>query len=131
MVNLKHSSVLMVTPNRVIQLDVLNAFLHSTVDVDIYMRQPAGFCTNSNLVCKLNKALYGLVQSPLLWQQEIHSTLTIMDFLQSAYSNCIYFYHSGDTWCLLIVYVDNILVTSNNTSFIDSVIGFLNKRYNV
>ena len=117
--------------SHVIQFDVLNAFLHSTVDVDIYMRQPAGFCTNPNLVCKLNKALYGLVQSPLLWQQEIHSTLTIMDFLRSAYSNCIYFYHSGDTWCLLIVYVDDILVTSNNTSFIDSVIGFLNKRYSV
>ena len=27
--------------------------------------------------------------------------------------------------------MDNILVTSNNTSFIDSVIGFLNKRYGV
>lgn len=44
------------------QLDVKTAFLHGTIDEDIYMEQPEGYVVEGqeNKVCKLVKSLYGL-----------------------------------------------------------------------
>jgi histone deacetylase 1/2 len=44
------------------QLDVKNAFLHGTLIEAVYCIQPAGFVDSScpNLICRLNKSLYGL-----------------------------------------------------------------------
>lgn len=49
------------------QLDVKNAFLHGTIDEEIYMKLPRGFTQNNGLVCKLNRFLYDLKQAPRAW----------------------------------------------------------------
>jgi hypothetical protein len=48
------------------QMDVVTAFLNGTFTEEIYMKQPDGFISpgNEDLVCKLNRSLYGLKQSP-------------------------------------------------------------------
>jgi len=46
-------------------IDISYAFTNSDIDVDIYMKQPEGFWQGEkDIVCKLNKSLYGLKQSP-------------------------------------------------------------------
>jgi hypothetical protein len=44
------------------QLDVKNAFLHGTLSKTVYCSQPTGFVdpAHPQLVCRLNKSLYGL-----------------------------------------------------------------------
>jgi hypothetical protein len=48
------------------QYDVTNAFVHATLDRDIYMRMPRGYWKPGTLL-KLLKALYGLRILLLLW----------------------------------------------------------------
>ena len=44
------------------QMDVSTVFLNGDLQEEIYMKQPEGYVKQGqeNLVCKLNKSLYGL-----------------------------------------------------------------------
>ena len=44
---------------------------------------------------------------------------------------CIYKKVSGSSVAFLILYVDDILLIGNNTEFLDSIKGYLNKNFSV
>jgi hypothetical protein len=46
------------------QPDVKTVFLHGVLEEEIYMRQPHGYESLSENVCKHDKALYALKQEP-------------------------------------------------------------------
>ena len=52
------------------QIDFDTAFLNAQVEEDIYMKQPDGFHVGApDVVCKLNKAIYGLKQASRQWNK--------------------------------------------------------------
>ena len=61
------------------QYDVTNAFVHATMDREVYMRMPRGY-QKPGTILQINKALYGLRISQLLWQKEFTTTLQALDF---------------------------------------------------
>lgn len=69
------------------QYDVTNAFVHATMDREVYMRMPRGY-QKPGTILQVNKALYGLRISPLLWQKEFTTTLKALDFKTVPHEPC-------------------------------------------
>ena len=67
------------------KLDVYNAFLNVDLAEDVFIEQPTGFIsfTAPTHVCKFNKSLYGLKQSPRASYNKLSSCLLQWGFSSS------------------------------------------------
>ena len=104
------------------QLDVKNAFLNGILEEEVYMRLPPGFETGKNKVCKLKKALYGLKQSPRAWFNRFGKVIKGFGYIQSQADHTLFHKQSlTGKISVIIVYVDNIIVTGNDQEAISEL----------
>ena len=98
------------------QLDISNAFLHGDLKEDVFMIQPPGFCDPQfpSHVCKLRKSLYGLKHAPRAWFDKLFTTLISLGFQHST-SDASLFVLKAPVLVIVLVYVDDILVTGPNS----------------
>ena len=97
------------------QLDVKNAFLNGVLEETVYMKLPPGFEKGKHQVCKLKKALYGLKQSPRAWFNRFGTVVKGFGYTQSQADHTLFYKHSvSGKISILIVYVDDIIVTGND-----------------
>jgi hypothetical protein len=100
------------------QMDVVTAFLHPTIDEEVYMEVPEGYdkeYPRDEWVCKLNKAIYGLKQASHTWYKDIDGFLLSLGFTRSNYDSNLYM--MANSGVILLLYVDDILLFSTlNTS---------------
>ena len=92
------------------------------------MDQPQGFTDTDhpNHVCRLRKAIYGLKQEPQAWYNELKHFLLTFGFLNSTAALFILCYIAVTIY--LLVYVDDIIITSNNPLAIQHFITLLSAR---
>jgi hypothetical protein len=77
---------------------VSNAFLHGFLSEDVYMQQLPGFedPRYPSHVCKLQRSLYGLKQSPRAWYARLSDRLAQLGFVPSkADTSLVIFNHDG------------------------------------
>lgn len=106
------------------QLDVKNAFLNGVLSKPVYMAQPPGFVDpqHPTHVCCLKKALYGLRQAPLAWYTRFSGFLLSLGFRQSHTDTSLFFLHRGSSIFILLLYVDDIILTGNDTPLLHKFI---------
>lgn len=109
------------------QIDVTSAFLHGELSDDIYMEVPEGVQFSGDKVCKLKRSIYGLKQSPRIWNEKLHKYLISLGFNQSKSDYCVYYHETNnfeDNFYILI-YVDNILLITKNQDRLNHLKGKL------
>ena len=98
------------------QLDVKNAFLNGDLEYEVHMEIPPKFETSSNYnkVCKLQKSLYGLHQSPKAWFDKFMKVVKKHQHQQGqAYHTLFTKQSSKGRIVILIVYVDDFILTGD------------------
>lgn len=80
------------------------------------MDTPLGYTSNSKnkVVCKLQRALYRLKQSPRAWFGRFSVAMKKYGFQQSNLNHTLFLKHQGGKVTVLIIYVDDIIITGNN-----------------
>lgn len=95
-------------------LDVKNAFLNGKLEHELYMAQPEGFIDQEHphYVCRLNKTVYGLKQSPREWYNTIKPVLVSVGVVPSHTDNGLFSGIVDGDIVLLAIYVDDIFIAS-------------------
>jgi hypothetical protein len=108
------------------QYDVTNAFVHAAIDREIYMRMPSGY-QKPGTILKVQKALYGLRISPLLWQKEFTSSLTQLGFSMVPHEPCCMIKDR----VIIFFYVDDIILAYHKSKEDDAhrIVKSLKEKY--
>jgi hypothetical protein len=100
------------------EIGISNAFLHGFLEESAYMQQPPGFQdpSRAQFVCKLNKAIYVLKQSPRTWYSRLSDRLCQLEFHSSAADTSLFVFHSANLTIYMLVYVDDIVIVSSSST---------------
>ncbi|TFY51717.1 hypothetical protein EVJ58_g10419, partial [Rhodofomes roseus] len=84
-----------------------------------------------NWVCLLKKAIYGLKQASRQWNAKIHKSLLDLGFKRTYSDAGIYVFsrESEGHTCLIILYVDDLLLMGDSKLFIDNIKQRLSLEY--
>ena len=100
----------------IIMLDVKTAFLQSPIDTPTYVRQAPGYekldATGKPFVMKLKQAVYGLRTASRVWHLTLDKALRLLGFKGTKTDPCMYILQIEGGYCILTIYVDDILLTS-------------------
>uniref|UniRef100_A0A0A9YB70 Copia protein n=1 Tax=Lygus hesperus TaxID=30085 RepID=A0A0A9YB70_LYGHE len=115
---------------RIHQMDVKAAFLKGVLKEPVYIKVPEGVnCDRDRMVCKLTKSLYGLKNAPKSWNDVLNSELLQLSFERCLVDPCLYFMKNACTY--LLVWVDDILLFSNNDKEADSIKNALKEVFDI
>lgn len=68
---------------------------------------------NGTVTVVLRKALYGCLQSAVLWYKEIRTTLEAIGYTVNPYDICVFNKRTEDIQGTILLYVDDLFITSN------------------
>ncbi|CAM8900416.1 unnamed protein product [Rhodiola kirilowii] len=113
------------------QMDVKTGFLNGDIDEVIYMVQPENFeCGDSkNMVCKLRKSIYGLKQASCHWYFKFYQVIISYGFEANLMDACEYHKFCGSKFIFLVLYVDDILLATNDVMLLHDTKKFLSNNF--
>lgn len=113
------------------QMDVKTTFLNGVLHKEVYMKQPEGAEEGNDLVCKLQRALYGLKQSSRVWYEKIDSYFCQKGFQRCQFDTSIFFKRVKGHFVVIALYVDNIIMIGNCQDMIDKCKKELNVTFDM
>ncbi|KRX69779.1 Retrovirus-related Pol polyprotein from transposon TNT 1-94 [Trichinella sp. T6] len=121
------------------QLDFVSAYLNGEIEEEIYMEIPEKRdevlkCSKvkQNLdgkVCRIRKSLYGLKQSGRQWYKKLDEKLSQYGLKATSGDPCVYFERRGRELAIAAMYVDDVIIASNNTARLNELKKALAKSF--
>jgi hypothetical protein len=111
------------------QMDVKTAFLNGDLEEEVYMKQPDDFDDDSKRACKLKKSIYGLKQASRQWYIKFHKVITSFGFIENLVDQCVYLKVNGSKVIFLVLYVDDILLVSNDLGLLHETKQLLSQSF--
>ena len=95
------------------------------------MEQPLGFIAQGEIgkVCRYRKSLYGLKQRPYAWFGKFSKAVEEFGMQKSKSDHSVFYKNSGSGIILLVVYVDDIVITGSDSKGIKSLKSFLQSQF--
>ena len=106
------------------QMDVVTAFFYGDMEEELYMAQPEGYVMDPNLVCKIQRGLYGFKQSPRNWYARILKTLEEFGLIMLESDNSVFM---GEG-VIIAIYVDDLIIIGKRAS-VDAIKKKLTKSF--
>ena len=98
------------------------------------MSPPPGFEESFGVgkVCKLKKSLYGLKQSLKAWFERFGKVIKHYGYTQSQADHTMFYKHSNEAKVvILIVYVDDIVLTGDDCNELEKLKGKLDEEFEI
>jgi hypothetical protein len=114
--------------------DFTNAFLNAELKDDVYINAPPGYAPlPKGYVYKLQRALYGLKQSPREWNLMLNDFMTKeCGFTPLKTEKCMYIKRTHDgSYILVCMYVDDLIVAYSHRSLFDSFISKVRSKFKI
>jgi hypothetical protein len=115
------------------QMDVKATFLNGDLLKNVYMAQPKCFVMKEkeHMGCHMKKFIYGLKQASRQGYLKFNETLRSFGFKENKDDNCIYAKFKSGKFIFLILYVDDILLTSSDVSLLLETKRFLSSNFDM
>ena len=81
------------------------------------------------MVCKLTKSIYGLKQASRLWYYKFHQVIILFGLEINTVDNCVYHKFSRSKHIFLVLYVNDILLATNDIGMLHETKRFLSKNF--
>ena len=102
--------------------DISTASLHAMIEEVVHVWPPAEYYPEANCLWPLNRAMYGLGQSPRLWQDHYASVMERLGFRRCKSDSNLYCHKSRSLYVL--AYVDDLLIVGDaklNKEFVEAL----------
>jgi histone deacetylase 1/2 len=84
---------------------------------------------DGSMIVRLDRALYGCVESGKLWYNELSATLISAGYEPNAKDICVFNKVVDGIQCTITLHVDDLMITCVNETVIDEVIDVLRSKY--
>jgi hypothetical protein len=114
--------------------DFTNAFLNAELKEDVYINAPPGTPElPQGYVFKLQRALYGLKQSPREWNLTLNKFMVEeCGFRQLQIEKCLYIKKNTDgSYMLVCMYVDDLVIAYSHQGMLDSIISKVKSKFKI
>ncbi|PNX84365.1 retrovirus-related Pol polyprotein from transposon TNT 1-94, partial [Trifolium pratense] len=114
------------------QLDVNTTFLHGDLDEEVYMKPPPGLSlAQPDLVCKLQRSLYGLKQASRQWNAKLTETLLSSGYIQSKADYSLFTKNTSTGFTAILVYVDDLVLGGTDINEIHQLKALLDNKFSI
>jgi len=111
------------------QFDIKTAFLYGDLEEDIYMKQTKGYEDGTQLVCKLQRSLYGLKQASKYWNKKFKNMLMNFDLKEIKSDPKVFVSNKNNQLLIVAIFVDDGLIAATNNELVDTMVNYLKDNF--